>query len=132
MPEYITNYMKENEGNSLDEGYARGNMFTALYKPYKNYTYQLLMPKSKKEEALYNIMALDFAINDLNLHLDLYPTDTEMLKKYRSYVEKLLKKEMEYVQNYGPLEVTEVNSLEKFNWIDNPWPWEDMGGNKYV
>ena len=39
---------------------------------------------------------------------------------------------MEYVKCYGPLEVMDSESLSKFEWINNPWPWENTGGTKYV
>ena len=55
-----------------------------------------------------------------------------MLKKFRELAEKSCAKEMEYVKTYGPLEVIDNNSLSKFNWINNPWPWENTGGTKYV
>ena len=107
-------------------------MFNNLYDPYKNYKYERVVANNKQEELLLEIMALSFAINDLNLYLDLHPTDEEMLKKFRELAEKSCAKEMEYVKTYGPLEVIDNNSLSKFNWINNPWPWENTGGTKYV
>ena len=73
---------------SVDEGFLRGNMFADLYKPYKNYTYKKINPKNRKEELLLEIMELSFAINDLNLYLDLHPDDTRLLEKFNAYVEK--------------------------------------------
>ena len=70
--------------------------------------------------------------NNLYLYLDLHPTDEQMLKKFKELAEKSCAKEMEYVKTYGPLEVIDNNSLSKFNWINNPWPWENTGGTKYV
>ena len=115
-----------------EEGFLRGNMFASEYKPYKNYTYKKIISKTKKEELLLEIMELSFAINDLNLYLDLHPEDSKMLKKFNELVEKSCKYEMEYVKNYGPLEVIDSNSVEKFEWINNPWPWDNEGGTKYV
>ena len=117
---------------SVDEGFLRGNMFAGEYKPYKNYTYKKIVPKTKREELLLEIMELSFAINDLNLYLDLHPEDKSMLEKFNELVEKSCKCEMEYVKNYGPLEVIDNTSDEKFEWIKNPWPWDRDGGAKYV
>ena len=103
-----------------------------LYNPYKNYKYERVFANNKQEELLLEIMALSFAINDLNLYLDLHSTDEQMLKKFKELAEKSCAKEMEYVKTYGPLEVIDNNSLSKFNWINNPWPWENTGGTKYV
>jgi len=117
---------------SVADGFSKGNMFSNLYDPYKNYKYEKVVASNKQEELLLEIMALSFAINDLNLYLDLHPTDEEMLKKFRELAEKSCSKEMEYVKTYGPLEVIDSDSLSKFNWINNPWPWENTGGTKYV
>lgn len=117
---------------SVKDGFAKGNMFNDLYDPYKNYRYQELTVNNKQEELLLEIMALSFAINDLNLYLDLHPTDESILRKFKDLTEKAYSKEMEYVKCYGPLEVMDSESLSKFEWINNPWPWENTGGTKYV
>lgn len=117
---------------SVKDGFAKGNMFNDLYDPYKNYRYQELTANNKQEELLLEIMVLSFAINDLNLYLDLHPTDASMLRKFKDLTEKAYSKEMEYVKCYGPLEVMDSESLSKFEWINNPWPWENTGGTKYV
>lgn len=113
------------------EGFLKGNMFQDEYEPYKNLTYFKLNPKDEKERLLYQVMAYSFAINDLNLYLDLHPDNKEVLHLFQKYVneEKLLCQE--YVKKYGPLEVTETSG-SKFNWIDSPWPWENRGGSMYV
>ncbi len=125
---------KKNEPKlvSIEEGFLRGNMFADEYKPYKNYTYKRIIPKTKKEELIVEIMELSFAINDLNLYLDLNPHDTKMLEVFNNLVEKSCQKEMEYVKKYGSLEVIDSNSNEIFEWIKNPWPWESEGDTKYV
>ena len=117
---------------SVDEGFLRGNMFADEYKPYKNYKVKKIVPRTQREELLLEIMELSFAINDLNLYLDLHPEDKHMLKKFNELVEKSCKCEMEYVKNYGSLEVIDNTSDEKFEWIKNPWPWDNEGGTKYV
>lgn len=117
---------------SVDEGFLRGNMFADEYKPYKNYSITKIIPESRKEELLLEIMELTFAIVDLNLYLDLHPNDEKMLSKFKNLVEKSCQKEMEYVQKYGPLELIDNDECETFEWIKDPWPWENTGGTKYV
>ncbi len=117
---------------SVSEGFLRGNMFANEYKPYKNYTYKKIVPKTKREELLLEIMELSFAINDLNLYLDLHPNDREMLEKFNKLVVISNQKEMEYVKTYGPLEVIDSDSSSSFEWIKNPWPWEREDDTKYV
>ena len=113
------------------EGFLRGNMFQDEYEPYKNLTYFKLNPKDEREKLLYQLMALSFAINDLNLYLDLHPDDKEILDLFKKYVSEEKIVCSEYVKKYGPMEVTEVTG-NKFNWINSPWPWDKKGGSMYV
>ena len=113
------------------EGFLRGNMFKDEYEPYKNLTYFKLSPSNDKERLLYQVMAYSFAINDLNLYLDLHPDNKGMLDLFKKYVKDEKELCNEYVNKYGPLEVNEVKG-QKFDWINSPWPWETRGGSMYV
>ncbi len=113
------------------EGFLRGNMFKDEYKPYKNLTYINIRPKNEREAKLFNVMQYSFAINDLNLYLDLHPEDTTTLKLFQDMVKEEKEAKKEYMQSYGPLTVSKVKG-DKFDWIDNPWTWENLGGNMYV
>ena len=120
-------------GNVLSpmDGFLRGNMFQDEYEPYKNHTYFKLNPSNDKERLLYQVMAYSFAINDLNLYLDLHPDNKGMLDLFKKYVKEEKELCNEYVNKYGPLEVNEVKG-QKFDWINSPWPWETRGGSMYV
>ena len=120
-------------GNVLSpmDGFLRGNMFQDEYEPYKNLTYFKLNPSNDKERLLYQVMAYSFAINDLNLYLDLHPDNKGMLDLFKKYVKEEKELCNEYVNKYGPLEVNEVKG-QKFDWIYSPWPWETRGGSMYV
>lgn len=121
------------DSNILDpmEGFSKGNMFKNEYEPYKNLTYIKLDPINEKERDLFRIMALSFAINDLNLYLDLHPDNLEIFNLFKKYItdkEKLCK---EYEKKYGPLELTNTTG-SKYNWLNSPWPWDNLGGSLYV
>lgn len=116
--------------SSIDEGFTKGNMFPNEYKPYKNYKVKPVKATTKKDEQLYKIMALGFAITDLNLYLDLHPDNTEMVKKFKSWVKQKEALEEEYIKEYGPLKVEQVNG-KTFNWVSD-FPWEKTGGSMYV
>ena len=103
------------------EGFLRGNMFKDEYEPYKNLTYFKLNPSNDKERLLYQVMAYSFAINDLNLYLDLHPDNKGMLDLFKEYVKEEKELCNEYVNKYGPLEVNEVKR-QKVGWISSPWP----------
>ncbi len=113
------------------EGFLRGNMFKNEYKPYKNLTYIDIRPQSDREAKLFNVMQFSFAINDLNLYLDLHPDDTRVVRLFEELVKEEKQAKKEYMEQYGPLTVTKVKG-DKFDWIESPWPWDDLGGNMYV
>lgn len=113
------------------EGFLRGNMFKDEYVPYKNLTYFKLNPTCEKEKMLYKIMALSFAINDLNLYLDLHPDKKYVFDLFKKYVQEKENLCQEYEKSYEPLELTGTTG-PKFNWLDSPWPWENKGGSMYV
>ena len=113
------------------EGFLRGNMFKNEYKPYKNLTYIDIRPQSDREAKLFNVMQFSFAINDLNLYLDLHPDDTRVVRLFEELVKEEKQAKKEYMEQYGPFTVTKVKG-DKFDWIESPWPWDDLGGNMYV
>ena len=113
------------------EGFLRGNMFKNEYVPYKNLTYINIRPKSDREAKLFNVMQYSFAINYLNLYLDLHPDDKEVMNLFEQLVKEEKEAKKEYMESYGPLTVNKTKG-DKFTWIDSPWPWDDLGGNLYV
>ena len=75
-----------------------------------------------KEELLNQIMALNFAINDLALYLDTHPQDQNAIHKHCEYSEKQISLTAEYQKLYGPLTINFMSNT--WDWIDEPWPWE--------
>lgn len=134
---FNTNEMKMNTNinNSkfltAKEGFLKGNMFRDEYLPYKNLTYINIVPKNDREAKLFNVMQYSFAINDMNLYLDLHPEDRVALRYFEELVKEEKKAKKEYIESYGPITVTEVKG-DKFDWIDSPWSWDSLGGSMYV
>ncbi len=116
---------------SAKDGFLRGNIFKNEYKPYKNLTYIDIKPKNDQEAKLFNVMQYSFAINDMNLYLDLHPDDKKAMAVFEDFVKEAHNCKKEYEESYGPLSVTHTKG-NNFDWIDNPWPWENLGGNMYV
>lgn len=107
------------------QGFIRGNMFPNLYNGYKLSQPLDLNPKTEKEQLLYYLDAITFAMIDINLYLDNYPDDKDMIilfNQYRIEADKLCQ---EYEKKYGPL-MTDSSATNNYPWIwDNkPWPWE--------
>lgn len=132
LPGMPTNMEKMGSKNILSpyEGFLRGNMFKDEYDPYKNLTYLKLKPKTNQEKLLYEIMSLCFAINDLNLYLDLNPNDMESFNLLKSYIKEKNKLTDTYVNQYGPLVIDETTG-SKYEWL-NDWPWDSKRGDMYV
>lgn len=107
------------------EGFTKGNMFRNLYEPFMNYTPIRLTPKNAQEEALLNLDQMHFAMHELNLYLDNYPDDKQMIDKFnefRTAYEKLLN---EYQSKYGPIEITSpYMTTSPFAWTKDAWPWD--------
>lgn len=108
---------------------ALGNLYKDEYVPYKNYVQKRLIGKNEQDSMLLKIQELDFAINDLELKLDINPTNMELYELFKKYALNLEKLCNEYSKKYEVLELIKcVNG--KYSWVDNPWPWD--GGMKNV
>lgn len=121
------NFNRDNSLYSPMEGFNKGNMFKNLYSKYKNHIYKLKV-NSKKDELLYNIQMYSFALKDMNLYLDIYPDDKNILNNFHNYRKKYEVLKKQYESEYGPLCMSNTLSTEKWTWVSNPWPW-DKGGN---
>ena len=66
--------------------------------------------KPCRQELMNRINAASFAVDDVKLFLDTHP-----LREYAKY--------------YSPLTIDTVrtDSCENWNWIDEPWPWQEGG-----
>lgn len=119
---YLT---EEKETNILDpkEGLIIGNMFYEMYDQYKNYKPREISACTKQEKTLLKIRELSFAINDLNLHLDVNPDDKETFCLFKLYVEELNRLQKVYSEKYEVLEIND-DLKDCYTWYKNPWPWE--------
>lgn len=136
MPNYIsqTNYMPNNQSNNnynnqiLEpyEGLIRGNLFANLYDPYKNYKVQKLNPKTESSALKNQWQQYNFALTDLSLYLDLYPTDQSALALYNQYNDIKNQIEIKYNSTYPPLNQnsTYITKNNNWNWLTAAWPWE--------
>lgn len=127
MNNYFRYDMYRNMNNNSNmfspkEGFEKGNMFMNLYNEYKNYQPTALKPRNEQEKMLYDLQAICFAAHDLNLYLDLHPTDQSMLMLFNDYIRKKESLAKEYETKYGPLTIGEMNNT--FEWVEKTWPWE--------
>lgn len=126
-PTHLAKQKTNNQLLSPTEGWLKGNLFKNLYEPYKNYKPANIEARNEKEALLYQVMQYKFALIELNLYLDNYPNDQELINLYNKYLN--IEKQMcdKYESLYGPLTL-DSNYLNKNTWVwkNSPWPWEVM------
>ena len=107
------------------EALQTGTLFPGLDLPFK----KAIQAKNKLENtAMVELMALDFAIDELGLYLVTHADDQEALQLYWSYIKLAEEGRKKYQQMYGPLLQTDLTPEEGYAWLKDPWPW-DLGGN---
>lgn len=70
------------------------------------------------------IQKYDFALKELNLYLDTHPNCQRALAKYRKYLQLKNTAEDEFARKFGPINTEEVIDMNRWTWVDDPWPWE--------
>lgn len=107
-----------------DQALAAGTLFPGLDLPFRDAVSSHL----KVNNALAELMALDFAIDELGLYLTTHPQDQEALDLYWSYIKLAKEGRAKYQEMYGPLLQTDLTPDQGYAWLKDPWPWEE-GGN---
>lgn len=103
-----------------------GTLFPGLNMPFFKATKSRM---NCDNTALCELMALNFAINELGLYLDTHSDDKEALRLYTEYAALAAEGRKRYEEVYGPLFQTSVTT-NGYDWLNNPWPWELEGGRK--
>lgn len=119
--------MQENNPQrySQSEAMEHGTLFPGLNLPFKT----AVAAKNKlANTALVELMALDFAIDELGLYLTTHPNDKEVLDLYWSYCKMGKEGRAKYEKIYGPLLQTDMPADGSYAWLNDPWPW-DKGGD---
>lgn len=107
------------------EAYEKGNLFSNLYQPYKNYQPAVLRANSERERMFLEFSRMAFAAHELNLYLDNYPNNSSMLRLFSDYSNRANALKKEYEQKYGPLTVSSTSGTKvPFEWVNVTWPWE--------
>lgn len=121
VPVQENNPVRFNRMDALETG----TLFPGLDLPFKK-----AMQANHKltNTALVELMALDFAIDELGLYLTTHANDQDALQLYWSYIKLAEEGRKKYEQLHGPLLQTDLTPEEGFVWLKDPWPWE-KGGN---
>lgn len=121
VPMQGTNPQRYNNREALQ----RGTLFPGLDLPFHR---ELKTRFPAINQALSELMALDFAIDELGLYLTTHRDDQEALNLYWDYIRLGQEGRRKYEEMYGPLQQTTITE-GSFRWLDDPWPW-DEGGRK--
>ena len=118
--------MQENDPArySQSDAMRAGTLFPGLDLPFHK---EMRSRYPDAPNALTELMALDFAIQELGLYLTTHADDREVLELYWSYIRLGKQGREKYVEQYGPLCLTDLTP-GSFKWLNDPWPW-DLGGN---
>lgn len=109
---------------SQQDAMNAGTLFPGLHLPFHK---EMKSRFPAENTALSELMALDFAIDELGLYLTTHPDDMEVLNLYWAYIKLGREGREKYEEMYGPLLQTDLTP-GSFKWLDNPWPW-DLEGN---
>lgn len=85
--------------------------------------------KPCRQELTNRINAASFAVDDVKLFLDTHPCDKDAMEYFEKYQEMRKCALREYAKYYSSLTIDTVrtDSCENWNWIDEPWPWQEGG-----
>lgn len=120
--------MQEPNPSRYDRALAlqTGTLFPGLDLPFKAAITDKLRTNNT---ALAELMALDFAIDELGLYLTTHPKDQEVLNLYWSYIKLGQEGREKYQKMFGPLLQTDITEGDGYAWLNDPWPWDEGGGN---
>ena len=109
------------------EALKNGTLFPGLRLPF-HAEMQTRFPNLPA--AMAELMALDFAIDEMGLYLDTHPDDAEALDLFNSYVRLAQQGRQKYEAQYGPLAKRYISPDGKYTWVNDPWPWDGAEGGE--
>lgn len=122
---YIAMQRQDAQRYENREALLQGTLFPGLDLPFRK---ELRSRFPKVNEALLDLMALDFAIDELGLYLTTHPDDQQALELYWSYIRLGREGRTKYEESNGPLLQTDITE-GSFRWLDDPWPWDKEGND---
>lgn len=81
-----------------------------------------------RKKLMEQIRAVDFALYEVILYLDVYPNSCDALETYHKLKAQKEALHKEYETTYGPITAFGNQSGASWDWIDSPFPWE-FGAN---
>lgn len=82
------------------------------------------METMSRNELLCAIRQVNFVLYDLVLYLDTHPDCACGLSTYHEYKKEYDKMVHCYENKFGPLYSFSVENKNRWDWTDEPWPWQ--------
>lgn len=120
---YIPMQGNRPERYEQQEALRSGTLFPGLNLPFHR---RMQTRFGAENTAIAELMALDFAIDELGLYLITHPDDSEALELYWSYVRLGKTGRERFEEMYGPLSQTTITP-DGYRWVNDPWPWDEGG-----
>jgi len=79
---------------------------------------------TEQEMLLRRLSGAQFAAWETHMFLDTHPNDGLALEANKKYQAKFLEVSKEYESKYGPLNHGDTYGDTRFEWVNDPWPWE--------
>ncbi len=80
--------------------------------------------RTARQKLTEQIRAVDFALYETVLYLDVYPRSCDALETYRKLKAQQKELHMEYEALFGPLTAFGNESQTSWDWMSKPFPWE--------
>ena len=122
---YVPVQKNDPERYSQQDALRAGTLFPGLNLPFHA---QMKTKFPAVNPALSELMALDFAIDELGLYLVTHADDQEVLNLYWKYIALAKEGRARYQEQYGPLTQTTVTE-GGYRWLNDPWPWDEGGSD---
>jgi len=78
-----------------------------------------------RDKALMRVQTYGFALTEATLFLDTHTTEKQALDYYHNAVKEYDAAVTNFITNFGPLQVTQVQSHDEWTWAAGCMPWEE-------
>lgn len=104
---------------AANTAFSRGTLFPGLDLPFMN-----IVNPDLEETPMTEMMAIDFVVDELELYLDTHALDREAFVIYQTMLAMQQEARERYLRMCGPIQQTDQLGMDRYVWLDSPWPWE--------
>ena len=79
---------------------------------------------TERDKALMRVQTCGFAVTEAVLFLDTHPNNEEALEYYHKACDEYNNAVSNFIANFGPLDMTQVQRGAGWTWTEGCMPWE--------